>query len=93
MVRGRCCRFVTRGDTMRPVSFLPLAATRIIVIKEGATLPRGARGKGTCAMRKVLVAVVAVISVLSLSACADDWIGKGKGKAPPPAAEPAPIYK
>jgi hypothetical protein len=44
-------------------------------------------------MRKVLVAVVAVISVLSLSACADDWIGKGKGKAPPPAAEPAPIYK
>ena len=46
-------------------------------------------------MRKFLVAVVAVISVLSLSACADDWIGKGKGKAPPPepVAEPAPIYK
>jgi hypothetical protein len=80
---------------MRPVSFLPLAATRIIVIKEGATLPRGARGKGTCAMRKILLAVVAVISVLSLTACADDWIGKGKGKAPAPepVAEPAPIYK
>ena len=44
-------------------------------------------------MSRVLVAVVALISVLSLSACADDWIGKGKGKAPPPAAEPAPIYK
>ena len=35
-------------------------------------------------MSRILVAVVAVISVLSLSACADDWIGKGKGKAPPP---------
>ena len=46
-------------------------------------------------MRKILLAVVAVISVLSLTACADDWIGKGKGKAPAPepVAEPAPIYK
>ena len=35
-------------------------------------------------MSRFVIAVIAVISVLSLSACADDWIGKGKGKAPPP---------
>ena len=46
-------------------------------------------------MSRILIAVIAVISVLSLSACADDWIGKGKGKAPAPepVAEPAPVYK
>ena len=52
-----------------------------------------APGKGTCAMKKVLVAVITIISVVSLSGCGSDWIGKGKGKAPPPAAEPAPVYK
>ena len=48
-------------------------------------------------MRKVLIALLAVVSVASLSACAGDWVGKGKGKAPPPVAEPAPapapVYK
>ena len=48
-------------------------------------------------MSKMLTAVVATLLVVSLSACADDWIGKGKGKAPPPVAEPAPepapVYK
>ena len=44
-------------------------------------------------MKKVLVAVITIISVVSLSGCGSDWIGKGKGKAPPPAAEPAPVYK
>ena len=46
-------------------------------------------------MSKILIAVIAIIGVVSLSACADDWIGKGKGKAPAPepVAEPAPIYK
>ena len=44
-------------------------------------------------MSRILIAVVAIISVLSLSACADDWIGKGKGKLRRRQAEPAPIYK
>jgi hypothetical protein len=44
-------------------------------------------------MSRILIAVIAAVSVASLSACAGDWIGKGKGKEPPPAAEPAPIYK
>jgi predicted small lipoprotein YifL len=48
-------------------------------------------------MRKVLITLIAITSVASLSACADDWIGKGKGKAPPPVVEPAPeaapVYK
>ena len=48
-------------------------------------------------MRKVLIALIAITSVASLSACAGDWVGKGKGKAPPPVAEPAPepapVYK
>jgi hypothetical protein len=45
-------------------------------------------------MSRILVAVVAMmIGMASLSACGTDWIGKGKGKAPPPVAEPAPVYK
>ena len=32
MVRGRCCRFVTRGNPIREVSFMHLAAIRITVI-------------------------------------------------------------
>lgn len=44
-------------------------------------------------MSKTIIAVLAIIGVVSISGCADDWIGKGKGKAPPPAAEPAPVYK
>ena len=44
-------------------------------------------------MSRVLVAVIAIISVVSLSGCGTDWIGKGKGKAPPPVAEPAPVSK
>ena len=48
-------------------------------------------------MRKVLITLIAIASVASLSACAEDWLGKGKGKAPPPVAEPAPepapVYK
>jgi hypothetical protein len=43
-------------------------------------------------MSKIVIAVVAMmIGVASLSACGTDWIGKGKGKAPPPVA--APVYK
>lgn len=42
-------------------------------------------------MSKLLIVMVALFSVASLSAC--DTIGKGKGKAPPPVAEPAPITK
>ncbi|PSJ64733.1 ABC transporter [Kumtagia ephedrae] len=45
-------------------------------------------------MSKLLIAVVAVISVVSLSGC--ETIGKGKGKAPAPAVVetgPAPVYK
>ncbi|WP_274630338.1 ABC transporter [Arvimicrobium flavum] len=43
-------------------------------------------------MTRVIVAVVALISVAGLSACGT--VGKGKGKAPPPVAEePAPVYK
>jgi hypothetical protein len=49
-------------------------------------------------MTRLLVAIVAVFAVASLSGCGSDWIGKGKGKAPPPVAapaEPAPpaVYK
>ena len=44
-------------------------------------------------MSRFLIAAIAIIGVVSLSACASDWIGKGKGKAPPPVAEPAPVYK
>ena len=46
-------------------------------------------------MSKILIVLVAMLSVASLSACGT--IGKGKGKAPPPVVEPvvepAPIYK
>jgi predicted small lipoprotein YifL len=41
--------------------------------------------------RILIVSLVALFSVASLSACGS--IGKGKGKAPPPVAEPAPVYK
>jgi hypothetical protein len=46
-------------------------------------------------MSKTIVAMLAIVGVVSLSGCAGDWIGKGKGKAPPPvvAEEPAPVYK
>ena len=44
-------------------------------------------------MSKTIIAVLAIIGVVSISGCTSDWIGKGKGKAPPPAAEPAPVYK
>lgn len=42
-------------------------------------------------MKKILIVLVAMFSVAGLSACGT--IGKGKGKAPPPVVEPAPIYK
>jgi hypothetical protein len=45
-------------------------------------------------MKKVIIAVAALVAVSSLSAC--ETIGKGKGKAPPPepvSSEPAPVYK
>ncbi|WP_082520003.1 ABC transporter [Rhizobium sp. Root1220] len=41
--------------------------------------------------RILILSVVALFSVASLSSCAG--VGKGKGKAPPPMAEPAPITK
>jgi len=46
-------------------------------------------------MRKAIIAMLAIVGVASLSGCTSDWIGKGKGKAPPPAPveEPAPVYK
>jgi len=41
-------------------------------------------------MEKILVALVAAMLVTgSLSGCGT--LGKGKGKAPPPVAEPAPV--
>ncbi|KSV89628.1 MULTISPECIES: hypothetical protein [Sinorhizobium/Ensifer group] len=46
-------------------------------------------------MSRILIVMIALLSVTGLTAC--DTIGKGKGKAPPPAAEPAvepaPVYK
>ena len=42
-------------------------------------------------MSRILIAAITVASVVSLSGCGNDWIGKGKGKAPPPVAEPAPV--
>ena len=42
-------------------------------------------------MSRILIAAISVASVVSLGGCANDWIGKGKGKAPPPVAEPAPV--
>jgi hypothetical protein len=43
-------------------------------------------------MSRILVmCLIALFSVSSLTACGT--IGKGKGKAPPPVAEPAPVYK
>jgi predicted small lipoprotein YifL len=44
-------------------------------------------------MSRTLIVLVALVSVVSLSACGT--IGKGKGKAPPPAVETeqAPVYK
>lgn len=42
-------------------------------------------------MSRLLIVTVAVLSVVSLSACGT--IGKGKGKAPPPVEQPAPVYK
>ena len=44
-------------------------------------------------MSRTLIVLVALVSVASLSACGT--IGKGKGKAPPPAVETeqAPVYK
>jgi predicted small lipoprotein YifL len=41
--------------------------------------------------RILIVALVALFSVASLNACGS--IGKGKGKAPPPAETAAPVYK
>ncbi|NLS02175.1 ABC transporter [Rhizobium sp. P32RR-XVIII] len=41
--------------------------------------------------RLLIVTIAALFSVASLSGCG--WVGKGKGKAPPPVAEPAPVYK
>jgi hypothetical protein len=40
--------------------------------------------KGGYPMKKVLIAVVATLVVISVSGCAGYGIGKGKGKAPPP---------
>ncbi|URK86129.1 ABC transporter (plasmid) [Rhizobium sp. RCAM05350] len=44
-------------------------------------------------MSRTLIVLVALVSVVSLSACGT--IGKGKGKAPPPAVETeqTPVYK
>ncbi|MCZ4094457.1 ABC transporter [Sinorhizobium psoraleae] len=45
-------------------------------------------------MSRFLIVMIALFSVASLSACGT--IGKGKGKAPPPAEAPveqAPVYK
>ena len=46
-------------------------------------------------MSRIVLAIVAMFAIASVSGCANDWLGKGKGKAPPPAAEPAvePVYK
>ena len=44
-------------------------------------------------MSKTIITMLAIVGVVSLSGCADDWIGKGKGKAPPPVVETAPVYK
>ncbi|WP_072380920.1 ABC transporter [Rhizobium tibeticum] len=41
--------------------------------------------------RILIMCLVALFSVSSLSACGS--VGKGKGKAPPPIAEAAPITK
>ena len=41
-------------------------------------------------MNRILVAsVAAILATASLSGCGT--LGKGKGKAPPPVAEPAPV--
>ncbi|TWG94880.1 hypothetical protein L598_003200000150 [Mesorhizobium sp. J18] len=40
-------------------------------------------------MVRILVPVVLLFAVAGLSACGT--IGKGKGKAPPPVVEPAPV--
>lgn len=42
-------------------------------------------------MSRFLILAVAVLSVAGLTAC--DTVGKGKGKAPPPVEQPAPVYK
>jgi hypothetical protein len=42
-----------------------------------------------CWMSRIVIAIVASFAVASLSACGT--MGKGKGKAPPPVAEPAPV--
>lgn len=42
-------------------------------------------------MSRLLILAVAVLSAVSLTACGT--VGKGKGKAPPPVEEPAPVYK
>lgn len=42
-------------------------------------------------MSRLLILAVAVLSVAGLSGC--DSMGKGKGKAPPPVEQPAPVYK
>jgi hypothetical protein len=44
-------------------------------------------------MSRIIIAALVIVGLASMSGCADDWIGKGKGKAPPPAAEPAPVFK
>jgi hypothetical protein len=48
-------------------------------------------------MSRVLLTAVALLTVASLSGCANMDIGKGKGKAPPPVVveepAPAPVYK
>ena len=48
-------------------------------------------------MSRVLLAAVAVLTVVGLSGCGTMDIGKGKGKAPPPVVveepAPAPVYK
>ncbi len=40
-------------------------------------------------MSRILIAVIAAFTVASLSGCGT--MGKGKGKAPPPVVEPAPV--
>ena len=42
-------------------------------------------------MSRLLIAAVAVLCVAGLSGCGTWDIGKGKGKAPPPVVETAPV--
>ena len=44
-------------------------------------------------MSKTIIAMLAIVGVVGLSGCANDWIGKGKGKAPPPVVEEPAVIK